>query len=148
MTRNKDDLLIGGFGKLAQNVDATGRMIRDNAPPIPVRKPILTTQQRKEAILKGKNADFKIVSNPSADGSKPWYTIDSYSEVKSNERIIEREAKKAGVDPDIVKAIVHLETTQGPYDRAAFGFKKTIRPMNIHAEYWKDSCRILERFGL
>jgi len=31
MTRNKDDLLIGGFGKLAQNVDATGRMIRDNA---------------------------------------------------------------------------------------------------------------------
>ncbi len=36
---NGDDLLIGGFGRLPQNVDATGRRIRDNAPPVPQRKP-------------------------------------------------------------------------------------------------------------
>lgn len=39
MPWNKDDLLIGGFGQTAQNVDATGRMIRDTAPPVPERKP-------------------------------------------------------------------------------------------------------------
>lgn len=120
--------------------DATGRMIRDNTPPVPERKPTLTLEQRKESILKDKNAEFKIVSNPDADGSKPWYAIDSYSEVKSNEKTIEREAKKAGVDPDMVKAIVHLETTQGWYDTPfeLVGANKTIRPMNVHAEYWKD----------
>jgi Transglycosylase SLT domain len=31
-----------------------------------------------------------------------------------------------------------LETTQGPYDREDFGFEKTIHPMNVDAEYWKD----------
>ena len=39
MTRNNDELLIGGFGQPAQNVDATGRMIQDNRPPVPRRKP-------------------------------------------------------------------------------------------------------------
>ncbi|PJB72634.1 MAG: hypothetical protein CO093_02525, partial [Alphaproteobacteria bacterium CG_4_9_14_3_um_filter_47_13] len=39
MLWNKDDLLIGGFGQPAQNVDATGRMIRSNTPPLPQRKP-------------------------------------------------------------------------------------------------------------
>ncbi len=128
------------FENKTAEFDATGRMIKDNTPPVPERKPVLTLQQRKEAILKDKSADFKIVSNPDADGSKPWYALDSYSEVKSNEKTIEREAKKAGVDPDMVKAIVHLETTQGWYDGAfaLAGINKSIRPMNVHAEYWKD----------
>jgi hypothetical protein len=40
MPRNKeDDILIGGFGQPAQNVDATGRMIRNSTPPVPTRKP-------------------------------------------------------------------------------------------------------------
>lgn len=39
MPRNYDDLLIGGFGQIPQNVDATGRMIRANTPPAPKRKP-------------------------------------------------------------------------------------------------------------
>jgi muramidase (phage lysozyme) len=39
MSRNDDGLLIGGFGQPAQNVDATGRMIRKDSPPIPQRKP-------------------------------------------------------------------------------------------------------------
>lgn len=128
-------------GKPAQ-YDATGRMIRswakEETVPIPRRKPVLTTAQRKKAILEGKEANFKIVSNPDADASRPWHTMDMYSEVKANEKIIEREAKKAKVDPDMVKAIVHLETTQGYYDRVAFGIKNSIRPMNVQSGYWKD----------
>ena len=38
MPWNKDDLRIGGFGQLPENVDATGRMIRNTAPPVPRRK--------------------------------------------------------------------------------------------------------------
>lgn len=40
----------------------------------------------------------------------------------------------------MVKAIVHLETTQGWYDSSLelLGLNKTIRPMNINYEYWKE----------
>ena len=116
MPWNNDSLLIGGFGQPAQNTDATGRRLRSNATPLPQRKPIQTRQKRKEALLKDKGKNFNIALNSDADGSKPWYAIDSHSEVKPNEKIIEREAKKAGVNQDMVKAIVYLETTQGYYD--------------------------------
>lgn len=137
-----DKRKIGGFGQLPENVDATGRIIREdrNQPPVPKKKPVQTAAERKEAILKNKNMSFHVASNPDADGSKPLHALDFFSEVKTNEKTIEREAKKAGVDPNLVKAIVHLETTHGHYDRPAedLNINKSIRPMNIRAEYWKD----------
>ena len=40
MPSNKDNnLSVGGFGRPAQNVDATGRSIRSQTPPVPQRKP-------------------------------------------------------------------------------------------------------------
>ena len=132
--------------KLAQSepepaqFDATGRIIREeNNIPVPERKPMLSLKERKNAILdNSKDIKFNIASNPKADGSKPWYTIDAYSGVKKNKKTIEHEAKKANISPDLVKAIVYLETTQGYYDSTLpSGVNKTIRPMNIHAEYWK-----------
>lgn len=104
------------------------------------------------AILdNSKQAAFHVLQNPKAGGDAPWYTWNERSEVKENEVVIEREAKKAGVDPEFVKAVVHLETTQGWYDRLAAwrdavvydtGLAKnrehyTIRPMNVHATEWK-----------
>ena len=137
--RDPDSRAVGSFGVLPENVDATGRVIRDDGQaPAPGRKPVVNTQKRKDAILNNKEADFNIASNPNADGRKPLHALDSYSEVKGNEKTIEKEASKVGVDPDLVKAIVHLETTQGWYDRIAFGQESSIRPMNVQSEYWKD----------
>lgn len=52
MPWDRDDLSIGGFGQPAQNVDATGRRIRDNTPPVPQRKPeaILPTPRGNELL--------------------------------------------------------------------------------------------------
>ncbi|MES2729194.1 MAG: hypothetical protein V4621_03735 [Pseudomonadota bacterium] len=117
--------------------DATGRRVSDANVAIPTRKPD-TERERKAAILDdNKKAPFHILPNPKANGKEPLHAWNFWSEVKENERTIEAEAKKAGVDPDFVKAIVHLETTQGWYDRLKLG-NKTIRPMNVHAEEWKD----------
>ncbi len=37
---------VGGFGQPAQNVDATGRMIRDESTPVPKRKPTLSESKK------------------------------------------------------------------------------------------------------
>ena len=42
---------VGGFGQPAQNVDATGRMIRDDTPPVPKKKPL--DSPFRPTILKG-----------------------------------------------------------------------------------------------
>ena len=106
----------------------------------PLSKPILTLEERKNAILEDKNKNFKVVKNNDINGKKPWYELGFFSGVKENESIIEHESKQAGVNPDLVKAIVYLETTHGYYDRlyTTFDVNKTIRPMNVHTTYWKD----------
>lgn len=116
--------------------DATGRMIRNDGSFEIKRKPKVSTAKRKKAILEDHDADFEIASNPEASGRQPSYALNIFSEVKSNEKTIEREAKKAGIDKDMVKAIVFLETTQGYYDRLHPN-NKSIRPMNIRTDYWK-----------
>ena len=108
--------------------------------PIPSKKPSLSVGERKALVLDEKRkGEFHVVSNLDADGSKPWYANDEFSEVKVNEAIINKQAKEAGVNSDLVKAIVHLETTHGYYDAyVPLDINKTIRPMNIHTEFWKN----------
>jgi hypothetical protein len=97
------------------------------------------TNERKQSILSDAKTQFFVLPNPKADGEKPLIEIGSFSEVEENKSIIERKAKETGVDPNLVKAIIHMETTHGQYDRipALVDAQKSIRPMNIHASYWK-----------
>jgi len=48
--------------------------------------------------------------------------------------------KIQGVDPDLVKAIIYMETTHGYYDALVEPFDKntSILPMNIRSGYWKQ----------
>ncbi len=92
---------------------------------------------RKEAVLYDRQADFNVAPNPNANDAAPLFSSEAFSEVNRYERQIDQEAKKAGIDPDLAKAIVFIETTQGYYDRPfqPFGLNKSIRPMNINADY-------------
>ena len=62
------------------------------------------------------------------------------SEVSKYRDIIESQAQEQGVDPDLVKAIVHMETTHGQYDviPALVDANTSILPMSIRSDYWED----------
>lgn len=96
-----------------------------------------SAQDRKNALLGKGMADFKLKPDLQPLNDKPWYAIETKSEVNQNESIIKHESKVAGINPDLIKAIIYVETTQGYYDKY-YPLNKSIRPMNIQAEYWKE----------
>lgn len=96
-----------------------------------------TAKARKNAILNRGVADFSLKPDLHPVSKKPWYASDKMSEVNYNKLIIEEEAAAAGVNADLIKAIIYVETTQGYYD-AIHPWNKSIRPMNIQTEYWKE----------
>jgi peptidoglycan hydrolase-like protein with peptidoglycan-binding domain len=99
-----------------------------------------TKADRKSAILGNGKADFRLKPDLHPNDKKPFYAMHMFSEVNENDNIIIREARLARIDPDLVRAIIYVETTQGYYDRGyeLFNRNQTLRPMNIHAEFWKN----------
>ncbi len=100
---------------------------------IPVLK---DSKERKESIINNTPAIFDIVGNSSADGSEPFYELGFESQVVHWCDLTTSVARKYGVNPDLVRAIMYVETTHGWYD-ALYPFKKTILPMNINYKYWR-----------
>ena len=136
------DKISTGINNLNQT---SGQKTAPNAktkPPEPYGPPVpaLSSQERKKIIINDRTVGFPIMSNPDAKGSKPWYEIHKFSQVKKYENIIKEKAKKADVDPDLVKAIMYAETTHGYYDAipSAVRMNKSVQPMNVNVEYWKD----------
>ncbi|MEZ8029972.1 hypothetical protein [Enterovibrio norvegicus] len=80
-------------------------------------------------------AIFEIVENPKADSSAPIYRLDRFDEVDGNEIIYEEAAREMGLDPDFVKAIAYIESTQGYYDRI-HPKNTSFRPMNVQSKTW------------
>jgi len=54
--------------------------------------------------------------------------------------VIKREAARAGVDPNLVRAIMYVENAQGQYGKPleGIGIAKSILPMNIRYDVWGD----------
>ncbi len=94
-------------------------------------------EARKLAILGKGKANFTLLPNPDANSNAPLYTLHFYNEVNRNDAVIKEQTKGKNVDPDLVRSIIYLETTQGYYDRMALGNETSIRPMNIKAAYWE-----------
>lgn len=97
------------------------------------------SDQRRDSILKNTPARFVIKDNPDADGRKPIYELPFESDVGKYDRLMHDKAQKHNVDPDLVRAIAHMETTHGKYD-LPFSWldkNKSILPMNINAKYWE-----------
>jgi soluble lytic murein transglycosylase-like protein len=80
-----------------------------------------------------------IYPNPAADPTKPWHEWHAKSQVAENERHIGEMAQKYRLDPDLIRAIMYMETTHGWYDALAapVDWNESIRPMNIHAVKWQ-----------
>jgi len=110
--------------------------------PSPTPTPFidLVERERKDAIIHDTHAIFEVHENPSAKANAdPWYSRKKEEQVTEYSQLIEVEARRKGLDPDFVKAVVWMETTHGWYDEITGLVKepKTIRPMNIHVDYWK-----------
>ena len=71
---------------------------------------------RKQCVLNGGGCNFSVADNPSADSGAPWYEMGSLSQVGEYSLTIEMSAGSLGVDPNLVRSIIYMETTHGCYD--------------------------------
>jgi len=138
---DEENLLIGGFGQLPQNVDATGRMVRGYVTPIPEKKPVVSelsrpsfdlkkapvfnnSSMRQKILLSNEAARFDIKENSSlGDPTLKERTLQSIFKsedfgnkvVWEHTKTIEKIAKKHGMDPDLVKSVMWTENARGHY---------------------------------
>ena len=92
--------------------------------------------ERKRCVLRNEVGEFEV-DESNVDSSEPLNEIASFDEVEANKENIAKYSKLFGLDPDFIRAIIYMETTHGWYDRLSFR-KKSIRPMNVHTEFWKE----------
>lgn len=102
--------------------------------------PVNDVEGRKEAILQNLPARFDVRETYGLNRKKSIFEQDRFSTVKTYDDLISKNSSKEKIDPDIVRAIMHMETTHGYYDKVLepFDLNKTIRPMNIHSVFWQD----------
>jgi soluble lytic murein transglycosylase-like protein len=119
--------------------DATAREIHRKEN----RWPLLTREaDRRKSILGDTAGLLDIEDSPDADWSTPWYSAhgDGYRGVKRHDSRIEREAKRMGVDPDLVRAIMYVEYANGygyGGPAQAAGSAGSLYPMNIRPKIWQ-----------
>jgi soluble lytic murein transglycosylase-like protein len=109
-------------------------------------------EDRQRSILEDTPASFSVSNDPNTVGCAPWYAnhIVAAEAVRKYDGIIREESVKAGVDPDLVRAIMYTEMAQGHYFGAGplldearkskflndLGIEsKTVLPMNV-SDVW------------
>lgn len=93
--------------------------------------------QIRDAIISGASLSIEVKPSPAHAYQNPWYQRPDKEMVTRSDGWIVEESRKAGIDPDFVRAIVWMESTHGWYD--AFvpeSERKTILPMNVYVSYW------------
>ncbi|MCH9051812.1 MAG: hypothetical protein IIA72_12120 [Proteobacteria bacterium] len=117
----------------------------DEAKRNPGKEDIVFTMEesRQWAILNDRRVRFNIEDDPAekGDASKLRDHGIGVDVVKEHDAIIEREAKRKGVDPDLVRAIIYMENADGnPLNPGRlveeFGMASSILPMNIKPGIW------------
>lgn len=120
------------------------------ADPNSVDAPILyKDSDRRKSILR--NTPSKIVVSdlpkvaslfsrvvnavPKTLGEQTWAGI---AAVRKYDDLIREEAKREGIDPDLVRAIMYIEESHGWYGvpLEPFGIAKSLMPMNIRPKFW------------
>lgn len=110
--------------------------------------------ERKDAILNDRKlVYFPVSKNPQASDGMPLNEFHSLNQVKKYESFIVSSSEKYNVDPDLIRAIIYMETTHGYYDipvsnllrmlnldteNIANTVHKSILPMNINTAFWAN----------
>lgn len=108
------------------------------ATPIPV---VSDSDGRAACIKANGGCLFDVKDNPDADGDMPFYEASHAPEIAKYNVMIEAAGKAFQVDPDLIRAIMYMETTHGYYDKLRpwiGGENKSILPMNVNVAYWGD----------
>jgi soluble lytic murein transglycosylase-like protein len=104
----------------------------------PTNPVIQDIKGRRDSITANTPAIFEVDTDEHASPyPQPWYAVRELEEVTANSAAIETSAYRHRLNPDLVRAIVWMESTHGWYDRLDPA-NKTIRPMNVHVERWKQ----------
>ncbi|SPL72529.1 hypothetical protein [Acinetobacter stercoris] len=97
---------------------------------------------RVESIIYNIRYNFLVKENSKETDETPFYEISYFQEVVDNLTYISSSAARFGVDEDLIKSIIYMESTHGYYD-AIYGVvpsiikeNKSIRPTNINVEAW------------
>lgn len=138
-----------GGGQWANSgTNAVARAARTGEPGASGDVTIAMTPKQRDAarrkfVLAGQGGNFFVMPNPTANSNAPWYAEASQSLVGTYNDGIIFAAEREKVDPDLIRSIMYVETTQGHYFGLGpvlddLGRSKTILPMNIHANLWSD----------
>lgn len=117
------------------------------------RMPTLVKEaDRRRSILENSPSRILIAKNPDADGGTPFlaqHTV-GFQAIQKFDSMIVDEAARVGIDPNLVRAVMYVETSQGYY----FGVgplgdlareakapdpipkSKTVLPMNVNPSLW------------
>ncbi len=93
---------------------------------------------RRALVLQGGGGDFYVAPNSQANPGAPWYEDSSKSTVAAYNDGIEMATARQDVDPDLIRAVMYVETTHGWYDEFTepLGVNDTILPMNVSEKNW------------
>lgn len=98
---------------------------------------------RRQSILANSPALFSIEDNPAANGDAPPHRVPPLGAelVHKHDQEIEEEAARVDVDPDLLRAIMYVEVSQGNYGGTAWladklGLSGSILPMNVNPLLW------------
>ena len=93
-----------------------GRALPGNAPSaVEPLNPAMRDRKRKEAIIAGEGGSFSVAPNPNANPNAPWYEHVARSTVREHADQIEQVAKEEGIDADLIRAMMFMETTHRNY---------------------------------
>ena len=122
---------------------------------------ISSEPERKKAFLDMNDGTiFPVNWNPYASDEMPWYENPNFNMVGQYKNEIEFAARNRSIDPDLLRAIMYMETTHGYYEHCLNNFYtnavlrgdeiegvgkliypglKSFQPMNINHRYWGNT---------
>ncbi len=115
------------------------------AEPVDIKDvPVInSSKERIRSVLNDTPAIFEIENTDYNNDTSPWYEYTGLARqaVKENEEIIQRQAKKHHVDPDLIRAVMWAENARGSWLGAGYLLdnvkkSKTIMPMNVYRDIW------------
>ncbi|MDX2224587.1 MAG: hypothetical protein SFV21_17680, partial [Rhodospirillaceae bacterium] len=97
--------------------------------------------EREQSILNNSPATFDVSPNQAADESDDLHEIGLLGSrsVGKYDDAIRRAAESRGLDPDLVRAIMYMETSRGHYGTFPefFGSASSYQPMNVRPNPWQ-----------